>query len=196
MRVLYQRNRQKLDTEDSVQESQNSTDDLYNMHKLNIKETALLAFYFTWIWFAAHLSFHMGLQYTEAGLVNVLSSTTPLFTLLLGILFPSGAVTDSLSLTKLLCVLISISNVAMISNIEPVNHSLKLLKYTSVNSNIPHETILPLGSIWSLCGAFFYAVYIVLMRYNIPHDSMLNFPMFFGWQFIFFNFTILILFFY
>nr|XP_046908745.1 protein DDB_G0276689-like [Dermatophagoides farinae] len=211
MRVLYQRNRQRLHSNTNELTGNNqSTSPLsssnYGHHhhhhhhdhtnKLTIRETAILAFYFTWIWFAAHLSFHMGLQYSEAGLVNVLSSTTPLFTLLLGILFPSGSVTDSLSLTKLLCVLLSISSVAMISNIEPINphqssnQPFQANNLATINNNhnnnsgklnmANNETILPLGSIWSLCGAFFYSVYIVLMRYNLVHDSMLNFPMFFG----------------
>ena len=215
MRVLYQRNRQRLHSNTNELTGNNqSTSPLsssnYGHHhhhhhdhtnKLTIRETAILAFYFTWIWFAAHLSFHMGLQYSEAGLVNVLSSTTPLFTLLLGILFPSGSVTDSLSLTKLLCVLLSISSVAMISNIEPINphqsshQPFQANNLATINNNhnnnsgklnmANNETILPLGSIWSLCGAFFYSVYIVLMRYNLVHDSMLNFPMFFGNYFVF-----------
>lgn len=197
MRILYQRNRQRFhrnnnnnkNNDDDDEQQQLSSQQNYgnNNNKLTIRETALLAFYFTWIWFAAHLSFHMGLQYSEAGLVNVLSSTTPLFTLLLGILFPSGSVTDSLSLTKLLCVLLSISSVAMISNIEPINPSHQTIhanisnhNHNNNNNKLNDETILPLGSIWSLCGAFFYSVYIVLMRYNLIHDSMLNFPMFFG----------------
>ena len=192
MRILYQRNRQRQYSSNSIdnrllsssssEQSMNYDDHHRNSgNKLTIRETSVLAFYFTWIWFAAHLSFHMGLQYSEAGLVNVLSSTTPLFTLLLGILFPSGSITDSLSLTKLLCVLLSISSVAMISNIEPINpnsQSSSLLIHnqidnfqsTSNNNNngngvggmkLNNETILPLGSIWSLCGAFFYSVYIV-----------------------------------
>ncbi|UXI14828.1 Eukaryotic translation initiation factor 3 subunit D [Sarcoptes scabiei] len=177
----------------------------YDSSKLSIKETALFAFYFMWIWFAAHLSIHMGFQYSEAGLVNVLSSTTPLFTLILGTLFPSGSSIDSLSLTKLLCVLISISSVAMISNIGPVHHHHEIdnfhprdllysqtslddssslassSKFYLTKSNYMNDSnFLPLGSIWSLCGAFFYACYIVLMRYNLPNDAILNFPMFFG----------------
>ena len=125
----------------------------------------------------------------------MLSSTTPLFTLLLCIIFPSGSSTDSISLTKLLGVLVFIASVALISSSEPINHSLQsITTFTSISSttttNSPDtghgrfhflsDSAMPLGSIWSLVGAFFYAVYIVLMRFNVVHDAMLNFPMFFG----------------
>lgn len=127
-------------------------------------------------------------------MVNVLSSTTPLFTLLLCIIFPSGSSTDSISLTKLLGVLVFIASVALISSSEPINHSMQSIttfsSTTSTTTNSPDtghgrfhffsDSAMPLGSIWSLVGAFFYAVYIVLMRFNVVHDAMLNFPMFFG----------------
>lgn len=199
MRHIYHKTQQSLnassDTSGSANSSSNSADFMYRGPKLNVKETALLAFYFTPIWFAANLSFHVGLQYSEAGMVNVLSSTTPLFTLLLCIIFPSGSSTDSISLTKLLGVLVFIASVALISSSEPINHSLQsITTFTSISSttttNSPDtghgrfhflsDSAMPLGSIWSLVGAFFYAVYIVLMRFNVVHDAMLNFPMFFG----------------
>ena len=114
--------------------------------------------------------------------MNVLSSTTPLFTLLLSILFPSGSNTDTISLTKLLGVLVFISSVALISTTQPINHSNQthLIEPTSHVKLQISDTVMPLGSIWSLVGAFLYAVYIVLMRFNVVHDAMLNFPMFFG----------------
>lgn len=163
----------------------------YRAPSLNIKETALLAFYFTSIWFTANLSFHFGLQYSEAGLVNVLSSTTPLFTLLLGLIFPSGVSNDSVSVTKLLAVALFISSVAVISTTEPIEPpgALNSTAFTPSVSAFqspaglqppPQTSNFPIGSLWTLCGAFFYGFYVVLMRYNVLHDSMLNFPMFFG----------------
>ena len=187
MRHIYSKTHQGLNANTELttsNQSSNHSDLIYRGPKLNVKETALLAFYFTPIWFAANLSFHLGLQYSEAGLVNVLSSTTPLFTLLLCIIFPSGSSTDSISLTKLLGVFVFFSSVALISTSEPINHS-DPSHTTTHESNfvkwkLLSSTMMPLGSIWSLVGAFFYAVYIVLMRYNVMHDAMLNFPMFFG----------------
>lgn len=181
MRVIYQRNQRNLNNEmnGNVRRSLLNNDFVYRGPKLSMKETALLAFYFTSIWFAANLSFHLGLQYSEAGFVNVLSSTTPLFTLLLGIIFPSFSTTDSVSLTKLLGVLICISSVAVISSSEPINHSHSNQALQSSKIKLT-DSVIPLGGIWSLCGAFFYALYVVLMKFNVAHDSMLNLPMFFG----------------
>lgn len=189
MRVLYNRNNNATQRDANFGTSPNSTfpSFIFTGGQLGIKDTAMLAFYFTAIWFTANMSFHMGLRYSEAGLVNVLQSTTPLFTLLLGIIFPSGSTTDAISLTKLLGVLLCILSVALLSTTQPLSPD----NETSVSSVTPStsprshlmlegDTVVPLGSLWSLCGAFFYAVYIVLMRYNVPHDSMLNFPMFFG----------------
>lgn len=186
MRHIYNKTQHNLTSNNESSDSiSNSSDFEYRGPKLNVKDTALLAFYFTPIWFAANLSFHVGLQYSEAGLVNVLSSTTPLFTLLLSIIFPSGSNSDNISLTKLLGVLVFISSVAIISTSEPINHSHSQPPTVKPEPNaiklqLLNETVMPLGSIWSLVGAFFYAVYIVLMRYNVMHDGMLNFPMFFG----------------
>ena len=189
MRHIYNKTQHNLTSNNESSDSiSNSSDFEYRGPKLNVKDTALLAFYFTPIWFAANLSFHVGLQYSEAGLVNVLSSTTPLFTLLLSIIFPSGSNSDNISLTKLLGVLVFISSVAIISTSEPINHSHSQPPTVKPEPNaiklqLLNETVMPLGSIWSLVGAFFYAVYIVLMRYNVMHDGMLNFPMFFGMSF-------------
>lgn len=188
MRHIYHKTQQGLNASNghgNASPNSSTPDFVYRGPKLNVKETALLAFYFTPIWFAANLSFHVGLQYSEAGMVNVLSSTTPLFTLLLGIIFPSGSTTDSISLTKLLGVLVFIASVALISTAQPINHSsdiaaVILPEASQIKFQLLSDTTMPLGSIWSLVGAFFYAVYIVLMRFNVVHDAMLNFPMFFG----------------
>lgn len=71
MRHIYHKTQQGLnassDSSGSANSSSNSADFVYRGPKLSVKETALLAFYFTPIWFAANLSFHIGLQYSEAG---------------------------------------------------------------------------------------------------------------------------------
>lgn len=190
MRVIYNRNHQATQRGTYFGNSTGGATFpgfIFNGGQLGIKDTAMLAFYFTAIWFTANMSFHMGLRYSEAGLVNVLSSTTPLFTLLLGIIFPSGSTTDAISLTKLLGVLMCILSVALLSTTQPLSPESPMAADNSSTSprspllrEVNTDTVVPLGSLWSLCGAFFYAVYIVLMRYNVPHDSMLNFPMFFG----------------
>lgn len=181
-RLLYNRNQQAQQKHAGASNGTSGSafsSYVFKGGQLGTKDTAMLAFYFTAIWFTANMSFHMGLRYSEAGLVNVLSSTTPLFTLLLGIIFPSGSSTDAISLTKLLGVLLCISSVALLSTTEPLSPGASSTPPRNAHLSMDGHSV-PLGSLWSLGGAFFYAVYIVLMRYNVPHDSMLNFPMFFG----------------
>jgi solute carrier family 35 protein F5 len=36
------------------------------------------------------------------------------------------------------------------------------------------------GSIWSLAGAMFYAVYIVMIKRKVDREDKLDIPMFFG----------------
>lgn len=67
MRHIYHKTQQGLNSSSDSSGSANSSSNVYRGPKLNVKETALLAFYFTPIWFAANLSFHIGLQYSEAG---------------------------------------------------------------------------------------------------------------------------------
>ena len=38
----------------------------------------------------------------------------------------------------------------------------------------------PFGAIWALCGALFYAVYLVMLRKRVDNEDRLNIPMFFG----------------
>ena len=61
-------------------------------------------------WFIGNYSYQTALLHTEAGMVNVLSSSSSLFTLVLGACLPSGN-SDKFTLSKLLAVLISISGV-------------------------------------------------------------------------------------
>jgi len=111
------------------------------------------------------LSYQLGLKYSEAGLVNVLSSTSSLFTILLSSIFPSNSTADKFSLTKLIAVVISVGSVATISTAE---------------SRLENISYIPIGGLWALCGAFFYAAYIVMLRHKVDNEDSIDIPMFFG----------------
>jgi solute carrier family 35 protein F5 len=134
--------------------------------KLTIIETAKLSLVFCTFWFAGNLSYQLGLKYSEAGLVNVLSSTSSLFTILLSSIFPSNSTADKFSLTKLIAVVISVGSVAIISTAE---------------SRLENISYIPIGGLWALCGAFFYAAYIVMLRHKVDNEDSIDIPMFFGW---------------
>ena len=55
-------------------------------------------------WFLGNYAYQIALSDTEAGIVNVISSTSGLFTLVLAALFPSSSV-DKFTLSKLVAVL-------------------------------------------------------------------------------------------
>jgi solute carrier family 35 protein F5 len=137
-----------------------------NANKLTIIETAKLSLVFCILWFAGNLSYQLGLKYSEAGLVNVLSSASSLFTILLSSIFPSNSMTDKFSLTKLIAVVISVGSVAIISTAE---------------SHLENISYIPIGGLWALCGAFFYAAYIVMLRHKVDNEDSIDIPMFFGW---------------
>jgi solute carrier family 35 protein F5 len=66
--------------------------------------------------------------------------------------------------TKLLAVLISLSGVAVVSLSDFSMESKKI----------------PLGTIFALISAFFYASYLVFLRKKVDHEDKLDIPMFFG----------------
>jgi len=130
--------------------------------RLTVTETAQLSLTFTFLFFLGNYSYQAALSHTEAGVVNVLSASSCLFTLILAAIFPSTS-TDRISLTKLVAVLFTISGVLLVSY-----------------SDLKLEDGLPLGSLWTVAGALFYSSYIVFLRRKIDHEDKLDVPMFFG----------------
>ena len=136
-------------------------------NRLTVGETAWLALTFSLLWFAGNYSYQAALAHTEAGVVNVLSASSCLFTLILSAIFPSGAM-DSLSLTKMLGVLSTMSGVVLVSY-----------------SDLKMEDGFPIGALWTLAGSLFYSSYIVFLRRKIDHEDKLDVPMFFGFVGVF-----------
>lgn len=108
------------------------------------------------------MAYQEALKSTEAGIVNVLSSTSGLFTLVLASIFPSSG-SDRLTLSKFVAVLMSIGGVVMVSF-----------------SDSEKKMGIPVGALWGVCGALLYAIYLVLLRRRVDNEDKLNIPMFFG----------------
>ena len=77
-------------------------------NRLTVVQTAKLALTFSLLWFLGNYSYQAALADTEAGVVNVLSASSCLFTLLLSAIFPSTPL-DRISLTKLVAVIFTMS---------------------------------------------------------------------------------------
>ncbi|XP_038600391.1 solute carrier family 35 member F5 isoform X2 [Tachyglossus aculeatus] len=114
-------------------------------------------------WFLANFSYQEALSDAQVALVNILSSTSGLFTLFLAAMFPSNA-GDRFTLSKLLAVLLSIGGVVLVSLAGPD----------------PSPQKDALGSAWALAGAALYAVYVVMIKRKVEREDRLDIAMFFG----------------
>ncbi|KAK6292717.1 solute carrier family 35 member F5 isoform X2 [Coregonus clupeaformis] len=136
---------------------------LRTVGKLTVTDVAKISFFFCFVWFLANLSYQEALSDTQVAIVNILSSTSGLFTLILAAIFPSNS-SDRFTLSKLLAVALSMGGVVLVS-------------FSSMDSTDGKGTI---GSLWSLAGAALYAVYIVMIKRKVDREDKLDIPMFFG----------------
>lgn len=130
--------------------------------KFPIQNVAKIALLFCILWFIANYTYQIALAKTEAAIVNVLSSTSSLFTLILAAVFPSN-LGDRFTLSKLVAVSVSLSGLVLVSL-----------------SDVAFEVKLPTGAILALVSALFYAVYLVFLRRKVDHEDKMDIPMFFG----------------
>ncbi|XP_026867690.2 solute carrier family 35 member F5 isoform X3 [Electrophorus electricus] len=147
----------------AARESKTPTTSLRIMGKLGVSSVAKISFFFCFVWFLANLAYQEALTDTQVAIVNILSSTSGLFTLILAAIFPSNS-SDRFTLSKLLAVILSIVGVAVVS-------------ISGMDSPGGKGTI---GSLWSLLGALLYAVYIVMLKRKVDREERLDIPMFFG----------------
>jgi solute carrier family 35 protein F5 len=82
--------------------------------RLTVHEVARLALAFCIPWFLGNYCYQAALAKTEAAVVNILSSSSSFFTLLLSALFPSDS-SDKLSMSKLCAVCFSVCGVVVVS---------------------------------------------------------------------------------
>ncbi|XP_054827152.1 solute carrier family 35 member F5 isoform X2 [Eublepharis macularius] len=128
--------------------------------KLTASQVAKISFFFCFVWFLANFSYQEALSDTQVAIVNILSSTSGLFTLILAAVFPSNS-GDRFTLSKLLAVILSIGGVVLVN-----------LSGSDKSAGI--------GSLWSLIGAMLYAIYIVMIKRKVDREDKLDIPMFFG----------------
>ncbi|XP_075886677.1 solute carrier family 35 member F5-like isoform X2 [Nelusetta ayraudi] len=136
---------------------------LRSVGKLTVTDVAKISFFFCFVWFLANLSYQEALSDTQVAIVNILSSTSGLFTLILAAIFPSNS-SDRFTLSKLLAVALSMGGVALVS-------------FSSMENADDKGAI---GSLWSLAGAVLYAIYIVMIKRRVDREDKLDIPMFFG----------------
>ncbi|KAF4788152.1 Solute carrier family 35 member F5 [Turdus rufiventris] len=129
---------------------------LKTVGKLTASQVAKISFFFCFVWFLANFSYQEALSDTQVAIVNILSSTSGLFTLILAAVFPSNS-GDRFTLSKLLAVILSIGGVVLVN-------------LSGSEKSAGKHTI----------GAMLYAVYIVMIKRKVDREDKLDIPMFFG----------------
>ncbi|KAL9958518.1 hypothetical protein ACROYT_G035545 [Oculina patagonica] len=131
--------------------------------KLPLQQVAKVAVMFCFLFFCGNCSYQEAISHTSPAAVNILSSSSGLFTLILASIFQSST-SDKFSITKLLAVLMSITGIVLVT----------LSDSKSTKGGIS------VGALWALASAFLYSCYLILLKRQVPNEKQMDIPMFFG----------------
>ncbi|KAJ1524488.1 hypothetical protein ONE63_010983 [Megalurothrips usitatus] len=131
-------------------------------NRFPVRRVAKIAFIFCILWFLANYTYQVAFAYTEAGMVALLSCTSSMATLLLAAAFPSNQ-GDHFTLSKFVAVCVNLVGLVLVFIAD---HSF--------------ETSIPVGGIYALISACFYAMYLVFLRRKVDSEDKMDIPMFFG----------------
>ncbi|KAM7428869.1 hypothetical protein ABFA07_020209 [Porites harrisoni] len=131
--------------------------------KLPVHRVARVALLFCLLWFCANCSYQEAIAHTSPAAVNILSSSSGLFTLILASVFQSSSA-DKFSITKLLAVLMSITGIVLVTLSDSKN------KAGGIS----------VGALWALASAFLYSCYLIMLKHKVPDERQMDIPMFFG----------------
>ncbi|KAI5816309.1 hypothetical protein BZA77DRAFT_62499 [Pyronema omphalodes] len=149
--------------------------------KLNTRETMRLSAEFCLIWFFANYFNSYCLKFTSVSSATILSSTSSMFTLLLGTLLRI----EIFTFTKFLSVIASLIGIYLISttDLSPASPS-DAIPPSNIVSTMDDVLRSPLqilmGDSMALLSAFSYATYITLLKLRIGSESRINMQLFFG----------------
>lgn len=151
---------------------------------LALLPTARLSFFFCFLWFLANYFAMACLKYTTVASATILTSTSSIFTLLIGALTR----TEKFTWRKLLGVMASLAGIALISKVDLSAQtsapSTDIPKQTRALDDFPDKTPaeLILGDSLALLSAILYGVYTITLKRTtlLNHPLELNMPLFFG----------------
>ena len=133
-------------------------------------ETIRVAGMFMVFWFAANYFYQLAFTNSSVATVNILSSTSSLFVLVIAAALPSCEV-ERLTATKVLVVLVCVGGASLVSVSDSQETS------SSSGDSGPKWDI---GILYSLLGALLYAFYLVLLKRRVGPLHRLSVTMFFG----------------
>ena len=189
---LTQRKRRSLvddnSTEDEYQHSNIDNEEGQEL-KISYHETFILSLQFMLLWMLANLATNASLSYTSVASQTILSSTSSVFTLIIGYLFSI----ESVNYFKIMGLILSFLGIVIIKEFDS-------------SDEVYHSTLSVIcGNILALTGAFIYGIYTTLLKLKTTYKNTwiernLDTSVFFGlvgllnlllfWPFmIFFHFT-------
>jgi len=130
--------------------------------RLTLGQVLKVSFIFSLLWFMAHLASAEALADPQMPLVQILFSSSGLFTLILAAIFPSSN-HDKFTLSKLVAVLFSIGGSVLVC--FPLLESMDQF---------------PLRSLWAIAAAFLVSTYVVYFQRQAENEDRLNIPLFLG----------------
>lgn len=141
--------------------------------QLSVPETAKLSLEFCMLWFLANYLVAACLEYTSVASSTILTSTSSIWTLLLGAIVR----VESFSYKKLIGVLASLAGITLISMVD-----LSGKDNDENRGNFPHKshTEIAIGDAMALGSAVMYGIYAIVMKKRIGNEDRVNMPLFFG----------------
>ncbi|KAJ1967393.1 hypothetical protein IWQ62_001888 [Dispira parvispora] len=138
--------------------------------KLTLRETAKLSLSFCLLWFAANVCSNKSLAHTSVSVSTILSSTSGLFTLILGVLFR----VERLTVLRVLSAVASLAGVVLVMTGTKGGDQ----DDQTVSNHI-------LGASLAVAGAFFYGCYTILIKLKIGNEDRIHMPTFLGFVGVF-----------
>lgn len=140
--------------------------------KLGLAETAKLSIEFSFLWFAANYFVSACLEYTTVASATILTSTSSIWTLLIGTIWG----VEHFTARKLGGVLVSLAGIILISSVDMSGEADKN------RGSFPHKTMkeIAVGDAMAFLSAVLYGLYAVVMKKRIGDESRVNMPLFFG----------------
>ncbi|GMG50081.1 unnamed protein product [Ambrosiozyma monospora] len=136
--------------------------------KLSTHQTMQLAFWFSLLWFLSNFLNNSSLIFTSVSSQTILSSTSSLFTIIVGYLFS----VEKITFVKLISIALSFIGVVLVTNNDDPSASLT-----------PKQ--IWLGNLLALAGALCYGVYSILLKLRVKDDSRMDMRLFFGFVGVF-----------
>ncbi|KAL8825417.1 MAG: hypothetical protein Q9170_007797 [Blastenia crenularia] len=140
--------------------------------KLSICEIARLSFEFSILWFVANYFTAACLEYTSVSSSIILTSTSSIWTLLIG----AGIGVEKFTASKLIGVLVSFAGVVLISTVDFSGENDKN------RGSFPHKSSqqISIGDALALLSAVLYGFYTTIMKKRIGDEARVSMSIFFG----------------